>query len=233
MSQETAKNLGKLIATFNDKRVVSDGEMQEVLTAIVAILAENKKGVDSLSQDTKKQLEEAVAFITDKHGKQLRAIQDDLKLSKTEIEKATKEQNDRAFKRLQTLLASVKIPKDGKDGVSGKDGLDGKPGKDGSPDQPQEIRNKLETLKDNERLDASAIKNLPEFIKKKGKEMLVGGIRFLENLADVSIPPAKKRQDLLIHYDTTDSRWEDHVALTVGSTPPTNPEVNDLWVDTN
>lgn len=39
------------------------------------------------------------------------------------------------------------------------------PGKDGSPDSPEQVRDKLETLQGEERLDASAIKNLPELIK--------------------------------------------------------------------
>lgn len=57
--------------------------------------------------------------------------------------------------------------KDGKDGrgKDGKDGRDGKDGKDGSPDLPEQVRNKLETLKGNKRLDQSAIKGLDEFLK--------------------------------------------------------------------
>lgn len=62
-----------------------------------------------------------------------------------------------------------KSGKDGRDGIS-KDGVDGKDGlrgllgargMDGSPDEPEIIREKLETLKGEDRLDASAIKNLP------------------------------------------------------------------------
>lgn len=80
------------------------------------------------------------------------------------------------------------------------------------------------------KIDASHIKNLPKLIKSTGKQMLVGGIRFLEQLVDVSILPTKKRQDLLIQYNTTNNRWENGVALTVSTTAPSNPEVNDLWV---
>lgn len=50
----------------------------------------------------------------------------------------------------------------GEPGQNGKDGKDGRDGKDGSPDTAEEIRNKLASLKDDERLDASAIKNLPK-----------------------------------------------------------------------
>jgi Collagen triple helix repeat (20 copies) len=59
---------------------------------------------------------------------------------------------------------------DGKDGytpIKGKDyfdGKDGNPGKDGGPDTPKQIVQKLESLKDNDRLDAKAIKGLKAFI---------------------------------------------------------------------
>lgn len=49
-------------------------------------------------------------------------------------------------------------PINGKDGKDGKDGVDGL---DGSPDTPLKIVEKLESLKGDKRLDASAIKNLP------------------------------------------------------------------------
>lgn len=231
MNEETVKNLSKLIETFNDKRVITDGQIQEVLQALVGILAENKKGVDSLTAETKKQLEEAIAFITDKHGTLYKTIQGDLKLSKSEIEAMTKEQNNRAFKRLQDLISKIKLPKDGKDGKDGVDGI-GKDGKDGSPDSAEQVRDKLETLKDEERLDAKYIKNWEKYIRKiPGGKFIVGGIRYLEQLADVSITLTKKRQDLLIQYNTTNSRWQDGVALTVSASAPSNPQVNDLWID--
>lgn len=69
----------------------------------------------------------------------------------------------------QQVLARIPNPQDGRDGLDGASGTDGK---DGSPDTPPEIKGKLESLKDEERLDAKAIKNLPEavnrFITKRG-----------------------------------------------------------------
>ena len=67
--------------------------------------------------------------------------------------------------------------KSGKDGAKGKDGKagnDGKAGKDGknsSPDSPKEIRNKLESLEGNLRLDASAISNLNTAFKPELKNL--------------------------------------------------------------
>lgn len=65
--------------------------------------------------------------------------------------------------------------RDGRDGKDGRDGRDGKPGapgqkgdqgepgKDGSPDTAEDIRNKLELLFGDERLDISAIKGIEKF----------------------------------------------------------------------
>ena len=55
----------------------------------------------------------------------------------------------------------------GKNGKDGRDGesIKGDSGKDGSPDTPKEVRDKLASLKDEERLDAKAIKNLPAVIR--------------------------------------------------------------------
>lgn len=51
---------------------------------------------------------------------------------------------------------------DGEKGDKGEPGAPGAPGKDGSPDTPKEIRDKLESLKKDDRLDKSAIKGLDD-----------------------------------------------------------------------
>lgn len=65
--------------------------------------------------------------------------------------------------------------------LRGAQGLPGAPGKDGSPDTSTEIRDKLETLEGDERLDKAAIKGLEEEITKLRKELsssrASGGVR--------------------------------------------------------
>lgn len=53
----------------------------------------------------------------------------------------------------------------GEDGYTPRKGVDYFDGKDGSPDTAQQVRDKLETLEGEERLDASAIKNLPKAVQ--------------------------------------------------------------------
>lgn len=250
--EELLLNLGKLARTLNSQRIISEGEIKEVLEAIVAILAANKKAVDTLAAETKQtadrllaeasevlstetqtKIKEVLKSLRDEYNRFLASLRANASMNKDEIQKSVKTQNDRAFKRLQELISHLELPKNGTDGLPGADGL---PGKDGSPDKPKDIRNKLELLKGDERLDAKAIKGLPDYFKKAkvaGKEMLVGGIRFFENLVDVAIVSSKKRQDLLAQYNRTNNRWENGVAFTVSLTAPTNPEINDVWIDLN
>lgn len=67
----------------------------------------------------------------------------------------------------------------GEQGDIGETGEQGEKGENGSPDMAEDIRNKLELLKDDERLDAKAIKGLDEIIGDvktlKGRPVYVGG----------------------------------------------------------
>lgn len=58
----------------------------------------------------------------------------------------------------------------GKDGVAGPAGPKGADGRDGSPDSAFDIRNKLELLEGDERLDAKYIRGLSEHIRTHNKE---------------------------------------------------------------
>lgn len=83
---------------------------------------------------------------------------------------------------IRDKVRNIKEGIDGIDVVNGKDGKDGasgKDGKDGSPDKPEEIRNKLESLEDDEKLPIKAIKDLQEELdklrKQKGNIIYAGG----------------------------------------------------------
>lgn len=60
-------------------------------------------------------------------------------------------------------------------GPEGRFGKDGKDGNDGAPDTPDEVRDKLETLEGEDRLDSSAIKNLPEGVRQIVRQSGGGG----------------------------------------------------------
>jgi len=96
------------------------------------------------------------------------------------------EYSSELMRKIDSRLSDVRDGKDGVNGRDGKDGVNGRDGADGSSidenqviqevlkqiklpeqqaiifDSPDEIRNKLELLQGNERLDKSAIKGLDE-----------------------------------------------------------------------
>lgn len=91
--------------------------------------------------------------------------------------------------------------KDGVDGRDGKDGIDGRDGTYGSPDSPKDIASKLESLKGDKRLDASAIKNLPTHKGLSGK-----GVKYLSNLLDVNVASPASNETLVYNFST--GKWE-------------------------
>lgn len=63
----------------------------------------------------------------------------------------------------------------GKPGPKGDRGERGENGKDGSPDSPEQVRDKLKSLQDDERLPASAIKDIPTVIRELPNFIFGGG----------------------------------------------------------
>jgi len=94
----------------------------------------------------------------------------------------------------------------GTNGINGKDGIDGM---DGSPDMPQVIADKLNTLE--EKVEIKVIRNLDRILKS-----LQTSIR-----ESVRTQIAKGGG-----LSATGTR-----RITVSDTTPTNPHINDLWVD--
>lgn len=86
--------------------------------------------------------------------------------------------------------------KDGKDGKSGINGKNGKDGKDGSPDTPEQVRDKLESLNGDDRLDKSAIKGLDDELEK-----LVGQIKSKKGGRGMRKVPIVRTVDLTADVD--------------------------------
>jgi len=119
-----------------------------------------------------------------------------------EVEKALKEQED----GLNFLYDRVSRLKDGKKGDKGErgesiQGPKGDKGDQGSPDSPEQVRDKLETLLGEDRLDASAIKNLPENVRTLVEN--TNKVMALYQLLDVAVAGIQTGQS--IQWDGT--KW--------------------------
>lgn len=116
-------------------------------------------------------------------------------------------------KIFDTVLAAIPVPKDGVNG---------------SPDTPVEVRNKLESLKGEDRLDVSAIQGLDKYskgVENRAIEILDKRSQFLINKP---VYTKSEIDTILGNYIIGDGVHK----ITVGTSQPTNPQVGDLWCDT-
>lgn len=167
-----------------------------------------------------------------------------LPTAKAELKKFQKELTSKVLSDAQNALSKLRNGKDGKDAQVTKKQLEmaAKMACDliELPDfrkyiteQPEAIRDSLELLQGDERLNVSAIDGLEELLKKHSgnKEMLVGGIRFLSQLADVRITSIANGD--VLKWNSTTLQWEngagggagltdgDYGDITVGGTGTT------------
>lgn len=87
----------------------------------------------------------------------------------------------------------------------------------------EDLRDKLESLEGDERLDASAIKNLPKGGPSNGPAPALWA------LPDVEVAGANT--NATIQYSPTSNSWNTGVSITVSATAPADPKENDLWID--
>lgn len=127
---------------------------------------------------------DAVDLIEHTWGTMLRKFQSDHAMSLAEMKSSV---NDlfvtEQLKKIRADLESkiddkLSTVKDGRDGAKGERGLPGigRPGRDGSSDPAGKIRDKLETLEGDDRLDASAIKGLDERFENLESRPVGGGV---------------------------------------------------------
>lgn len=142
---------------------------------------------------------------------------DDVTALATEVNQTMSEQVkaiDAKLHEADVVLHLMKQVKDGKQGPPGESivGPMGPQGPAGSPDTAEDIRNKLELLTGEDRLDASAVRGLEDLVKET-KTVISGGLTRMK----------------------TDSLYTKFVGgastITVSATQPSNPELHDLWVD--
>jgi len=96
--------------------------------------------------------------------------------------------------------------------------------------EPEAIRDALELLDGEDRLDASAIKNLDQYATKQVTGGGWGVVRRLSNLDDVNVQTTRPNENATIQYQTASGKWFTGVSITVSATAPSDPKLHDLWV---
>lgn len=185
--KDNAQQLAKLSQIFNIEKIISPQDIEDVLKAFVVILANNKKSVDQLSEETKQEAKDLFNKIVDEVAKQQKLVD-----QKVEMIGETKSEMDLKMSKMisdcKDLIEEAKLTMP-KDGEPGQDADEEKIVADvlaqiKLPDQfilagkGEEIVNEINVLPTDEdffKIDVSHIKGL---IKQKG-----GGTAVVNRLA--------------------------------------------------
>jgi len=162
MEQDNLNQLKKLARVFNTDNVITSDEIEQVLSGILTIMSSFKKDNENLTKETRDYVNE----LLDKVIEEKNILKSDTEVKANEISKDVQAKLDSKLEEVKKLIKEAKAlkPKNGKDADQikiVKDVLSQIKLPEYKPillDTPEEVKNKLETLTGDERLDISAIK---------------------------------------------------------------------------
>lgn len=175
-SQNFLETVSRDFITSISKGFISKGDFEKAFLKVMEIFIKRDK-----------QHAEELVRIRELHERTLKLAEEKHDISLKELTgkvdhafvgervKALEDSHSERMSYVDQKIASIKNGKDGKS-IKGEQGKPGLKGLDGSPDSPIEVREKLESLKGEDRLDKSAIKGLEEALKKSGSSRLLGGV---------------------------------------------------------
>lgn len=181
MEQNITKNLNNLTRMLGADRLLTPEDVTAILTGIMQILAEYKKGTEGINEETKQVVNTLLEQVIKYNNETITDF-------KTEAEKAHGER----IKELETLLKDIKTMvldvevlasnvRDGKDADEEKIVEDVISRIKIDPTvitvSAEEIRDKLASLKDEDRLDKSAIKGLEKILMQKDLDYAIATLQ--------------------------------------------------------
>lgn len=226
--QKIDPNLEKLLKVFNGDKILTKDDIDQVLEGIVSIIEKFKKSTDTLNGEIKDRLEKTLQQIAEQHNGVLSEMKGITAGAKTETVTEAKTHIKKSSTQITKLIKDFKAirPKDGE------------PGKDADvqvaitevlkqiklPEYKEFILNgadivdqinELDTSEENQ-IDAKHIKNLPKPPKPSGTGG--AGIKGVTAGTNISV-------DTNPYFPTVT------LNIPVQPTAPSNPVLNQLWID--
>lgn len=204
------QNLDKFLESINDDIVTTD-DIEKFLLFVTDFVKKSKDNFDLISKENIEILKKSIEYMEKEHDSIISNVSLETNKSKKEFEKEIEE----VKLKFNTEMTKVKELVNGLKTIEVKEIDEEKLVKDVlsqiqlpeykeiALDTAEQIANKLESLKDDNRLDASAIKNLPEFIENRPNG---GGWRNFFQMHDVNINNPTNGQVPV--YDSTTKQWE-------------------------
>lgn len=215
--QDKLEKLNKILELVRQD-TVTPKELEQFLSSVLDFIKKSKDNFDAISSENLKKIQDFLTYMEREHSEIMASVSQETSEIKKELESKIKE--------VSNLLEEVRTmkqipPEKGEDGytpIKGVDYFDGRDGEDGSPDDGEEIVSKINELSiedDAFKIDASHIKNLPEFASTSPNG---GGWRNLYQLHDVEIDTPLDNQ--VLTYDSTTNTWKNETPSGGGVSEP-------------
>lgn len=152
----------KALLELSQNDTITPKEVEKFLAMVLSFIKQSKDRFETISKESLKEIENAVEKISDYYSNTTKDISKKTTQITLEFNKKISE-----AKILIEEIKKIEV-KDGEQGLQGEKGDRGEVGEKGemgSPDKPEEVRDKLEILKKDNRLDISAIKGLDKIGK--------------------------------------------------------------------
>lgn len=169
MNEQNLTKLEQLLKLLDEN--VKKEDFDKAIEGILRIVVRQEEIIAKALEKLQETYGTAVNRVHSEHSSAYRDLRK--QVNEAFVGETISKMKDEHGERMKTIDEKLKTIKNGKDGhtpIKGKDYFDGTNGIDGNKIRAGEVRDKLETLKGEDRLDKSAIKGLEEELKgiKKG-----------------------------------------------------------------
>lgn len=186
MNEEIQKQLNSLTNTFTADKPVTVGQVKSIVKGLAMVLIDNKQKAEKLNAQTINEVNSLLAVLEKEHEKLVAKVENQ---SKSAEAKVIAELTKTVADLKKEVRAAVKEIEETKP----LDGLDAD--EDAVADkvlarlelpeieeiEAEQIKEKLESLEGEERLDATAIKNLPQFVQDMSPRFVVSRFQDLQD----------------------------------------------------
>lgn len=218
-NKNSFENIQKLAKLLNGTQLVETEDLKAIINDIANAFAQHRAAFKELTKEQKDTLNLALKQLNAEHDR----ILEELETTKLEAKSDTTE-------AIKAALADCKQMCDEVMEMKPVDGKDSDPQEVANlvleqiqlPEYelvtPEKMRDNLESLVGDQRLDISAIKGVEEFIKGlklSANKVFGGGARLLSSLFDVAISSPSNGQ--VLKFNSTTGRWENGAASGSGT----------------
>lgn len=204
---DNSKQFKILAEVFNTDKIITSDEIEQVLKGILQIMDSFKKKNETLNKETKEIVENLLNKVVTEHEKSVSQVTE-------QTEEAKEYVDTKLSKHIEEIVAFIEDIKENKP-LDGKDAdedliVESVLAKIKLPeykevvlDNGEEIVDKINalSLKETNQIDAKHIKNLP-----KNENFMVGGSRYISQMADVAITSIANNDTL--KWNSTTNRFE-------------------------